>query len=270
AFADLHVFPGGAVDKADADERWKEILPGPELERVRRSDVPLRFYIAAIRETFEECGIRLFDPDVALPPSAVAELRHKVHDDATNFLNLPTTTGAVPAPSRLAPFSRWIGPKHLKSRFDTQFFLACVGSDGESGVAVADGEEILAATWLRPSEFLAKFERQEIQLLPPQFVTITELSRLRFADLQEYTTGVRTRTALDLSPWLPEVIPNRARPGWFDSVLPGDKLHSSATDETPKGARHRTVSFNDEKGVMRKLEYVRDLDGRGGVEKGKL
>ena len=51
----MYVFPGGALDDGDAD------LGDPWL-------------VAAIRETFEECGVLLADPD---PPGTCKDLRER-------------------------------------------------------------------------------------------------------------------------------------------------------------------------------------------------
>ncbi len=76
----------------------------------------------------------------------------------------------------LVPISRWITPEVTPKRFDTWFFLGPVGPDGEVTV---DGGEICDHRWLSPGAALEAYRSGEIQLAPPQFVTLTWLEAHR-------------------------------------------------------------------------------------------
>jgi 8-oxo-dGTP pyrophosphatase MutT (NUDIX family) len=61
---DVFVFPGGRVDPADARIAVRNELPAREIARIRWSSSPRRarmLGVAAIRETFEETGLRIGD-----------------------------------------------------------------------------------------------------------------------------------------------------------------------------------------------------------------
>jgi 8-oxo-dGTP pyrophosphatase MutT (NUDIX family) len=75
-------------------------------------------------------------------------------------------------PGALVPFSRWITPSEVKIRFDTFFFVveAPAGAD-----AVVDGQECVAARWLRPQDALDAYGRGELSLV---FPTIKHLEQL--------------------------------------------------------------------------------------------
>ena len=99
----VHVFPGGAVDPADRSDAWKPLLGQPAVDaagyrRAGRSRRPshanrgrrcravsagpivargrphLADKIAAVRETFEECGILMVQPAEKLATIPAADL----------------------------------------------------------------------------------------------------------------------------------------------------------------------------------------------------
>ncbi len=73
----------------------------------------------------------------------------------------------------MTPFSRWITPAHLKTRFDTWFFVAAAPGNAEPRV---DGEECVAFRWLTPTEALAAHQAGQLPLV---FPTIKHLEQLR-------------------------------------------------------------------------------------------
>lgn len=75
--------------------------------------------------------------------------------------------------SDLMLFAHWTAPKAIKKRFATWFFLAEVSSDAE---IIVDGGEIEAHCWYRPQRALEAFSAGQIKLMPPTFVTLTELA----------------------------------------------------------------------------------------------
>ncbi|KAJ3178097.1 hypothetical protein HK101_010159, partial [Irineochytrium annulatum] len=57
--------------------------------------------IAAVRETFEECGLPVLQPVPEWTESDAATWRHKVHDNGAEFLNMCRTLRCSPALNRL-------------------------------------------------------------------------------------------------------------------------------------------------------------------------
>ncbi|MBS4046035.1 NUDIX domain-containing protein [Ferrovibrio sp.] len=143
------VFPGGAVDAADAT-----------LATGNAADATLR--VTAIRETYEECGLLLAEPE----PEAVAP--------AADFQTLLRKGGFALATDRLVPFAHWITPPHLPKRFDTHFFLARGPS---RQAAAADLREVMSAAWLRPSAVVAAAEACELNLMFATYMNLRWLAR---------------------------------------------------------------------------------------------
>lgn len=140
------VFPGGTVDAADAT------LAGPQ--------AALR--VAAIRETYEECGLLLAEP-VPLRVTPVQD-----------FTALVQTAGCTLATHHLVPFAHWITPPHLPKRFDTHFFLAPAPADQ---TATADLREVVSAAWLRPEAVVAAAEAADLNLMFATYMNLRWLAR---------------------------------------------------------------------------------------------
>jgi hypothetical protein len=70
----------------------------------------------------------------------------------------------------------------MKKRFDTRFFLACIGAEVE---ASHDGQEADASVWLSPREALERYRDRQMELAPPQIMTlIALLPSQNFAQVQ--------------------------------------------------------------------------------------
>lgn len=126
---DQWVFPGGRVDPADALVRAAGELRADVAARLMRSCTMRRaraLALAAIRETFEETGLRLGRPDpaagTAVPP-AWAEF---------------FAGGLAPAIDALDYVARAVTGTNRPRRFDARFFLADAAT--ASGKAQASGE----------------------------------------------------------------------------------------------------------------------------------
>jgi 8-oxo-dGTP pyrophosphatase MutT (NUDIX family) len=108
-------------------------------------------------------------------------------------------TGLVATPDDFVWFSFWVPPPSTPRRFATWFFAAAaVGHQ----VAV-DGGEIQDHAWLAPVEALARHSSGEIDLAPPTWVTLYQLSlhsstataleRLGSAEPRHYATRLGKR-----------------------------------------------------------------------------
>lgn len=75
----------------------------------------------------------------------------------------------------LVPFSHWMPPKVIPRRFATWFYAAEAPSGADGDVTI-DGGEIVDHLWVRPDDALAKHAAGDVQLVPPTWLTLQELS----------------------------------------------------------------------------------------------
>src|SRR3954454_1630292 len=104
----------------------------------------------------------------------------------------------LPPAEELVPFTRWITPELIATRFDAWFFLALAPAHTPPK---ADGIETTEARWFEPGAALAAQDAGEVVL---SFPTQTQLSWLtEFRPSDEALTAYRERT---IEPILPKVI----------------------------------------------------------------
>jgi 8-oxo-dGTP pyrophosphatase MutT (NUDIX family) len=115
------------------------------------------------------------------------------------------------AGEELVPFSRWITPELIATRFDAWFFLALAPAHTPPQ---PDGVETTEARWLRPIAALQAQEAGEIVLSFPTQTQLRLLSGFRTSD--EALAAYRERA---VEPILPKVVEDGPEPR---VVLPGD------------------------------------------------
>jgi 8-oxo-dGTP pyrophosphatase MutT (NUDIX family) len=98
-------------------------------------------------------------------------------------------------PSELVPFSRWITPAQVKTRFDTWFYLAVLPPDAQ---ARPDGSEVVEARWYEPSAALEARHRGELFLVFPTIKHLEQLSG--FASTDELLAHARGREIHPVQP----------------------------------------------------------------------
>lgn len=162
------VFPGGRVEASDL------VLAG--------GDAHGAFRIAAIRETWEECGVLLAAPGAA--PAAEGD-----------FAAMLAARGLQPDQDALAHFAHWITPVAVPKRFDTHFFLAAAPADQD---AVHDGGEAVDSVWIRPLDALAEAEAGTKKIVFPTRMNLNKLARS--TSVAEAFAAARARPVVTVQP----------------------------------------------------------------------
>jgi recombination protein RecT len=187
-----YVFPGGRVDSTDAASEVVSALDGltPEAaaERLSLPDAEppaVAYYLAALREAFEETGILVgLDPSGAAPPTAAEDadvnaVREALMLDEISFAEALARLGCRVAGHSIEYIAHWITPKPEPRRYDTRFFAARVPPGAE---ALADPREMTDAVWLRPAEALDRCDRGALPMVFPTIKTVEGLSRYGSVD----------------------------------------------------------------------------------------
>ena len=86
-------------------------------------------------------------------------------------------TGLTVDPDELVVFSHWTPPVRKGRRFSTWFFAGAASSTAAVADVTVDGGEIVDHLWIAPAEALARHAAEELDLLPPTWITLHELSR---------------------------------------------------------------------------------------------
>jgi 8-oxo-dGTP pyrophosphatase MutT (NUDIX family) len=167
------VFPGGRVEESDHAIAARQGLHDGRLSP--------GFFVAGIRETFEECGILLARPRGTgnllgadrLRPIAAA-FKARVASDHAAFGDLLATEDLVLAADLLEPFAHWITPASQRKRFDTMFFVAEAPADQ---VGTHDGAEAVDSVWIRPHDAIAASQAGQYKMLFPTMMNLQKLAR---------------------------------------------------------------------------------------------
>lgn len=216
-----YVFPGGGLDAADGAPEMGELCVGLEDEAASRAlgveQGGLAYWIAAIREAFEEAGILLaYDASGRIVDlNGASTERYKAHRHTLDGRGKHAEFGRILrseqlrlATDRLLYFGHWITPVSVPRRYDTRFFLA-VAPEGQN--AYHDEHETIAHRWLQPQEALDA--REELGLRFPTIKTLEQFAQCATtAGLEKELRGKRV-----VRPLLPRVTPDGR------TLLPGDE-----------------------------------------------
>lgn len=249
AFAGAHVFPGGCVDPGDSSPVLQEASRGltPEAAAQRLADATppaaaLSFWVAAIRELFEETGVLLASSAAApLDPTDIAcSARFETHREAMltagmTFEDLVRSEGLSLTTHELEYFARWITPANAPRRYDARFFVARLPPGQQP---LHDRREITATEWFAPAAAIARAQAGAIVLAPPTLRTLEELREL--GSIEKVVRAARQRDTTPITPKFVTVAgcPTILYPGDADypRAVPGESMTESCA-----GPRDRLV-----------------------------
>ena len=173
----MYVFPGGRVDGVDGAD---EIAPfcrglddGAASAKLGIEHGGLAYWVAAVRECFEEAGVLLASPRGGGALRLRNEDRHEMHDSSLSLVELCRRDDLVMELSTTHYVDHWITPLGEPRRFDTRFFLTEMPGDQ---VPLHDDAETVQSLWIRPTDALRQQAAGELTMMPPT------IFNLRFLD----------------------------------------------------------------------------------------
>ncbi len=207
-YAGLYVFPGGGIESCDVGADAARLSPrlSPMQAQLRLGNAEsaaraLGYYVAVLRETFEEAGILLARaPDGGAPGLAEATLsagRREVGAGRIGFLAWVEREGLTLATEHLIYFAHWITPEAVPKRFDTRFFLA---EAPQGMLAIADQTEVVGHCWVTPEQAIAAHAAGRMPMIAP---TLRNLEVLRgFPSPEAARAGLEGRPVRTVMPRL--------------------------------------------------------------------
>lgn len=195
----MFVFPGGRVDPDDHLHKYDARRVGPTTAQAAQvtavGDEWRGYWIAAIRETFEEAGLMLaysnsLDGDDDTKPDILSfddaalrarfdDYRQPLHSGEVSLLEICERENLRLAIDQIHFYNRFVTPLGRPRRFDTRFFIAAAP---ETQRGRHDERETVDSIWISPQEALARNKAKEFDLMNVTRIQLEWLSE--YADKQ--------------------------------------------------------------------------------------
>jgi len=196
-----YVFPGGGVDEADAGALAQRLVVGVSdadaSKRLNLDHGGLAYYVACLRELFEEAGLlvacsddgepRLFSDDATI--TRMAAYRRAVNAGTLGFVEMLEREGLCLDLRGLEYVAHWVTPIGPPRRFDTRFFVALAP---EGQVATHDAGETVADQWVRPIAALEAHARGELDMILPTIRNLEAIAHFTTSrEVLDYARSLR-------------------------------------------------------------------------------
>ena len=217
-----YVFPGGSVDSADADIEGGDAYFTDD-HASRRLALPaggLAYYVACLREVFEESGLLLATTSqgqyVTFSDAATrdrfADYRRELNEGRRSFRDIVAREELQLDLRALEYYSHWVTPIGPPRRYDTRFFVALAP---EHQVAAHDAGETVADVWIAPTEALDRARRGELEMIFPTVKNLEDIAHLHTAaEVVEFARQRRTIPRIE-----PRIV---TRSGRTEILMPSD------------------------------------------------
>jgi 8-oxo-dGTP pyrophosphatase MutT (NUDIX family) len=181
----MYCFPGGTLHKQDYSEPMSKRARGLTADQAQKvigrelaPRVALGFWIAALRELFEETAIMLAvdATGAALGRELKGALNKELSGPAApklSFRSILESQELFCDLSALAHFSHWQTPEEAAMRFDTHFFLAQLPADQ---TPLCTTPEVSHGLWITPDHALQMVGRNELPMIFPTFASLRTLA----------------------------------------------------------------------------------------------
>ena len=258
------VFPGGIVEKSDglAHDACADLDDAEASRRLGLASGGLDYYVAAIRDCFEEAGLlfaragRAGLVDLDGSAARLAPWRGALHRGEHGMAELCAVEGLQLAVDRLVYLSHWRTPLGRPKRVDTRFFMAAAPA---AQTALHDGTELLEQLWVAPKDALAR--SASLKLLTPTQKTLETISRFAsVADAMAWATAPRRVVLV-----MPRVA--RGRDG-FRPVMPDENPWAELGRIDPAGHGHASYELVPDRAVRLSDRVIRVTADNGSAMTG--
>jgi len=231
-----YVFPGGAADLADGGAEAEALCAGrSDAEASALLGFPsggLAYWVAVVRETFEEAGLLLAERPEG-PPLLIGDLQEEarfvaeraaVNAGTRRFLDLCREERLRLMAGDVHYFAHWITPLGASRRYDTRFFVAAA-PPGQK--AAHDAGETIAEEWISPRRALEGHRKGLFEMVFPTIRNLQAISR--FA-----TSGELLAATEGVSRSVPTIEPRLIADGnGVRILLPGDEGYDEIRADRP-------------------------------------
>jgi 8-oxo-dGTP pyrophosphatase MutT (NUDIX family) len=183
-----YVFPGGKVEAEDWAPgtlgRCRGRSPAAAHAAIGDPDGPaksLGYWVAGIRELFEEAGVLLCTADGTRSPfgdpafvERILAERDRIQRGEGGLAELLEREDLHLRADALHYLGRWITPASSRHRFDARFFVAVLPDDQ---FPVACARETTGTLWIRPPEAVRRWEAGALNLRTPTQTTFRYLAQ---------------------------------------------------------------------------------------------
>ncbi|MDQ2927066.1 MAG: MBL fold metallo-hydrolase, partial [Pseudomonadota bacterium] len=260
------VFPGGILDPGDRAAH-AACLGLDDAEASRRLGLPhggLDFWVAAIRECFEESGLlfgysddgRVVDLERAANAARLAAWRGSLHRREQTIAAFCAVENIRLAADRLVYLSHWLTPLGRAKRYDTRFFIAAAPA---TQTALFDGTEMVEQLWIAPAEALAR--TTSLKLLTPTQKSLEIVAR--FSDVASLMQWAATPRDVPLTMPRAATGSNGLRP-----VLPDEPAWAELGRIDPAGHGHGSYDIVADRPVRLSERVIRVTAGNGSIMTG--
>ncbi len=189
------VFPGGKLDDNDSAGFWQDLIADfseeqafqtldlahasspynadqvhPHEARAPIQTKALAYWVAALREAFEEAGLLLVQESISQEQRD--QWRADLLQGRLTWQELFAANALTPAVAPLHYLSRWVTPPANPRRYDTRFFITKAPPDQD---LTHEDFEAIETRWLRPAEALQANRDGKMELILPTLVTLQSM-----------------------------------------------------------------------------------------------
>ena len=193
------VFPGGKLEEEDWSAEYRDHCSGAG----QLSAEELAFRVAAIRESYEECGVLLArDRDTGEFISAdrlqgFNEFRDALNRGHKGMLELVKREDLLLVCEDMHLFAHWITPDMMPKRFDTHFYIVRAPLDH---VAIHDGSESVDSLWTTSERVIREAGEGKWTVI---FPTRCNLELLGLSDsVEDAINRTKDRDIVTVEPWM--------------------------------------------------------------------